>query len=89
MKGASKGKYDEQHLLKRVEFIKKKLLQFPEAEATEKCFVRQMVPTLTPLSLSLSRSLKARTNTCGPGAEEQAGVRSHVSRAVSRLGGKV
>jgi hypothetical protein len=44
MKKASKGEYDEQHVLKRAEFIEDKLIQFPEAEATKKRFVRQMVP---------------------------------------------
>jgi hypothetical protein len=39
MKKASKGEYDEQHVLKRAVFIEDKLLQFPEAESTKKRFV--------------------------------------------------
>lgn len=42
MKEASGGKYDEQHVLKRAAFIEEKMLQFPEAEATKKRFIRQM-----------------------------------------------
>jgi hypothetical protein len=65
MKEASGGKYDEQHVLKRAAFIEEKMLQFPEAEATKKRFIRQMKSKAGSGSSSTSRRPAASTKKKG------------------------